>query len=462
MILGKTFERFARQSPTTVMMRGVMEYALPKNHLDQLFRQHATEQRQDDLLFSSVVDCLSLAVNGMRRSVNAAYVAAQDNFEVSVKSLYNKLQGVEPQVAQALVRDSAHRLQSVLIKMNATSPPLLPGYRTKIIDGKHLGGTEHRLKETRKLRSAPLPGHLLAVLDPELSLAIDVFPCEDAYVQERALLHEVLETVRRDDLWIADRNFCTTGFAFGIHDRKAYFLIRQHGSTLSGKRTLGREKRIKRCDTGVVYEQAMEIDNPETGETMVVRRIRIKLDKPTRDGDKDIYIVTNLPDKVPALRIAQLYLHRWKIENLFGELSQSLNAEINTLCYPKAALLAYCVGLLSYNVISTVKGSIQAAHGDEARIDELSTYYIAEELGAIHLGMMIAIEPVKWTRSFGSLSVEEMAAILHELASLVNVKRFRKRKRGPRKPPTRKAGNLREKHVSTQRILNQRKNLQMC
>jgi IS4 transposase len=462
MILSKTFERFARQSPTTVMMRGVMEYALPKNRLDDLFRRHASEQREDDLMFSSVVDCLSLAVNGRRRSVNAAYVASQNDFQVSVNSLYNKLQGVEPRVAQALVRESAHRLRSVLIKMKATSPPLLEGYRTKIIDGKHLGGTENRLKETRKLRSAPLPGHLLTVLDPELSLAVDVFPCEDAYIQERALLHEVLETVHRDDLWIADRNFCTTGFLFGIRNRKGYFLIRQHGSNLSGKRLKGREKRIKRCDTGVVYEQAMEIDAPETGETMVVRRIRVKLDKPTRDGDENIYILTNLPAKVPALRIAQLFLHRWKIENLFGELSQSLNAEINTLCYPKAALLAYCVGLLTYNVVSTVKGSLQAAHGNDVQIEELSTYYIAEELGAIHLGMMIAIEPRKWTQSFGTLTVDEMAAILHELASLTDAKRFRKNKRGPRKPPTRKAGNMREKHVSTQRILNERKKAQMC
>jgi IS4 transposase len=462
MILSKIFERFARQSPTTVMMRGVMEYALPQNRLDQLFRRHAVQQREGHLLFSSVVDCLALAVNGMRRSVSAAHTASQENFSVSVNSLYNKLQGVEPQVSQALVRESAHRLQSVLKTMKATSPPLLNGYRVKIVDGKHLGGTEHRLKETRVLRSAPLPGHLLTVLDPELSLAIDVFPCEDAYVQERALLHEVLETVQRDDLWIADRNFCTSGFFFGINQRRGYFLIRQHGSTLSGKRLRGSEKRIKRCDTGVVYEQTMEIDDPETGETLIVRRIRVKLDKPTRDGDRDIYILTNLPKKVPALRIAQLYLHRWKIENLFGELSQSLNAEINTLCYPDAALLAYCVALLSYNVISTVKGSIHAAHGDDAQVADLSTYYLAEELGAIYLGMMIAIKPRRWTESFGSLTVEEMAAVLHELASLVNVKRFRKRKRGPRKPPTRKAGNIREKHVSTQRILNERKKPQMC
>lgn len=46
------------------------------------------------------------------------------------------------------------------------------------------------------------------VLEPQLRLATDVFPCEDAHAQERSLIEEVLETVQAQDLWIADRNFC--------------------------------------------------------------------------------------------------------------------------------------------------------------------------------------------------------------------------------------------------------------
>ncbi len=61
-----------------------------------------------------------------------------------------------------------------------------------------------------------LPGKSLVLLDQALGLAIDIFPCEDGHAQERSLLPLVLETVEAGDLWIGDRNFCTTGFILGI------------------------------------------------------------------------------------------------------------------------------------------------------------------------------------------------------------------------------------------------------
>ena len=54
------------------------------------------------------------------------------------------------------------------------------------------------------------------VFDPEVELAINVFPCEDAYTQERALLDQVLETVQPKEIWIADRNFCVQDFLWGL------------------------------------------------------------------------------------------------------------------------------------------------------------------------------------------------------------------------------------------------------
>ena len=54
------------------------------------------------------------------------------------------------------------------------------------------------------------------VLDPELRMAIDVFPYEDGHAQEPSLCESVFQTVKADQLWIADRNMCTQGFLFGI------------------------------------------------------------------------------------------------------------------------------------------------------------------------------------------------------------------------------------------------------
>jgi hypothetical protein len=56
-------------------------------------------------------------------------------------------------------------------------------------------------------------------------------------------------------------------------------------------------------------------------------------------------------------------------------LEATLNGEIDTLGYPKAALFAFCVALVSYNVMSTVKAALRAAHGAEAITEEVSGYY---------------------------------------------------------------------------------------
>jgi IS4 transposase len=449
------FEAFAKSSPVTMMLRAILEYALPPSRIDELFREHARSQYQDELLFSTVVGVLSLPVAGMRKSVNAAYQALKEQIEVSVTSLYNKLQGTELQVSRALVRETAARLEPVIRGLKATLPPLLPGLRLKIVDGNHLAGTQHRLAETRTLNSQPLPGQALVVLEPELMLASDVFLCEDAYSQERSLLDEVLETVQPKDCWLADRNFCTTNFFFGIARRQAYFVIRQHGSTLYGKNLIGRRRVVGRCDTGVVVERKLRIFDPESGEEMTLRRITVELDEPTSDGDTHIHILTNLPvRRASALRVADVYRRRWTIENAFQEIEQALRSEINTLCYPKAALLCFCVGLVLYNTLSALKAALRSVHGEAAQ--NLSGYYLSEEISAVYSGMMIAIRPVHWTKAFAQVTARQMANQLKDLAYNVNPARFAKSKRGPKKPPLKRTGGLREKHVSTARLLEAR------
>ncbi len=42
------------------------------------------------------------------------------------------------------------------------------------------------------------------------------------------LFDEVLLSVEEDDVWIADRNFCTLKFLFGVAAGQGYFMIRWH------------------------------------------------------------------------------------------------------------------------------------------------------------------------------------------------------------------------------------------
>ena len=59
--------------------------------------------------------------------------------------------------------------------------------------------------------------------------------------------------------------------------------------------------------------------------------------------------------------------------------------------YPGAALFAFCVSLLAYNVLSVVKAALRSVHGENKVRDEVSGFYLAEEVSGVWRGMSIAI-----------------------------------------------------------------------
>ena len=134
-----------------------------------------------------------------------------------------------------------------------------------------------------------------------------------------------------------------------------------------------------------------------------------------------------------------------------------MRSEINTLGYPKAALLSFCVAIVAYNVTSVVKSALAAVHGAKAERQSLSGYYLAGELAAAYHGMAIAVPAEEWTRRFGSLTASQLARILKALAAKVRPDRFRKNVRGPKKPRPKRSSGKRHPHASTARILARRK-----
>jgi hypothetical protein len=449
------FQRFMEKAPVTVMVRSTLERVLSPVALDTIFAHAAVRQVESELLFSSVVELLALVVWRQRDSINQAYKHAKEDFEVSVKSVYNKLNGTETQVCRALVRETAAPLEEIVAALGPRRKAQLPGYRTRIIDGNHLTSTDHRLKPLRTTRSGPLPGQALAVLDPDRMLIVDLFPCEDGEAQERRILPEVIPSARERDLWIADRNFCTTGFLFGLARQGACFLIRQHASTLSWENQTAPQK-IGRCETGMIYEQKLCL---QAGDGQLwVRRITIRLDQPTRSGETEIHLLTNLPRKhANAYRVAELYLKRWTIENAFQEIEQALRSEINTLGYPGAALLGFAIAVLTYNVLSVAKWAIEVEHHESIQREQLSGYYLAGAVSADYGGMMIAIPEEEWTDRFGSLTSKQFTAHLRTCAQQVRLDTFRKNVRGPKRPKPKRSSGAIDHHVSTARLIAEQK-----
>jgi Transposase DDE domain len=347
------FDAFVQHSPMSVMMRGLMERILQPEKLDEIFARHGKLQYHRELLFSDLVNLMSLVVCGIHPSVNAAYKAQAQAVNVTRGAVYSKLNGVETAVSAGLLRETASELGGLIKQMGGAAEPLLPGYEVRILDGNALAATQRRLKVLQSGSSAPLPGKSL-------------------------------------------------------------------------------------------------------DEILKLRRIVLRLKTPSRHGDAEIVVLTNLPIAAATAQIVtQLYRERWQVERLFLTVTQNFEGEINTLAYPKAALFSFSLALVAYNLLATLRAALASVHGVGKIEASLSDFYLVDEIQGTYRGMMISLPPTAWL-CFGDFALTDFVLLLQDLASKVDLTRFLKQPRQQKKnkPPLIK--DPKHPHVSTAKLLSSR------
>ena len=445
-MLEEVLARFEEHAPLSVMMRLALEQAMPAGWIDEVFERTRQTQYPRELLFSTVVRLTSLVSLGLRASLHAA-AKKETQLPVSIAALYDKVRRTEPAILSRLVQDSAQRLLPVVQALGVT--PSLPGWQLRVLDGNHLPASEKRLAPLRSCRAAALPGHTLVVYDADGGLVTDIVPCEDAHAQERAVMGPLLERAQPQQLWMADRNFCTRDIMQGWHQGGAAFIVREHAKhpRLTEQ---GPWVACARVETGLLREQAICIEQGQAP----WRRIELQLDEPTEDGDTVIRLWSNLPEQVNAQQIARLYRKRWRIEHMFQRLESVLHSEIRSLGHPRAALLGFAVAILAYNVLHLLKHSVEQAHRQDLPELDVSTYYIAVDLRAEYEGMLIVLPAQAWA-SWSDADPRRIADRLLELARRLNPKRLATHKRAPKvkKPKGYVDAAVARSHVSTARVL---------
>jgi hypothetical protein len=383
-----------------------------------------------------------------------AYRARAPEMETSLTSVYNKLNGLETHTSSELVRYSADQFAPLIEQIGGAREPWLAPYRTKIIDGNCIEASQHRLQALREVTAAALPGKSLVVYEPSWGLVTDVIPCEDGHAQERSLFNQALQSVQPGDLWIADRNFCTREFLGQLDRLGAFFVIREHQSfPCDLLDSLGPDQHT---ETGRAAEQPIGFVDLQ-GHDHQGRRLRLKLKEATRDGETLLYILTNVPNEVASsLQVAELYRRRWDLETAFKHIEAYFHSEINTLGYPKAALFGFCLALVAYNVLAVVLAALRSVHGP-AKIDqEVSLYYMANEIATTHTGMMIAIPESEWA-IFSTMTTAELSDTLVGLAQHVRLEAYRKSPSRPRKSRAKPKNAPKKGHLSTAQVLKKRK-----
>jgi hypothetical protein len=501
MLFSHVLEHLIKRAPLAAMTRMLLERSLDAEHINALFAKSSKKQYTRIFLFSDIVALMCMVVTRMHRSPKAAYDAYKEVLpKVSFTAFYNKLKRVDLSVMSALIHENALRLGAIIDELKAHLPPLIPGFQVRIVDGNAIAATDRRLKELREIESAPLPGKSLVVFDYERDITRETIPCEDGHAQERSLFGKLLTLVGPNEVWIADRNFCTKAFLEGIVARGAHFLIRQHANIRLV--TLSKLVRAGTCENGSdVFEQKVRLGTDPKG--LVLRRIVVRLKSKTRDGDSSVAVLTSLPpDKISAVQVAETYRKRWRVETMFRDLTLALRCEVKELANPRAALFVFTVALLAANILATIRAAIRAAHGTEVA-ENVSTYGLVNELEgtfrstelfsqsdeelpgsnrathddgptivsdaqpehdtqspntiAINTSLPANAQNPKFGidwKIYAALPIDAFVSLLLRCAKGLKLQRYPKAKPRKRSPQSKRKTNKKKPHVSTHRILN--------
>ena len=180
------------------------------------------------------------------------------------------------------------------------------------------------------------------------------------------------------------------------------------------------------------------------------------MDQPTREGETTIYLLTSLPPQAAeAPELAELYLTRWTVEKALLHLTMQLQCEINTLGYPRAALFGFACAAVAFNVLGVVKAALRAAHGVERVDQEVSGYYLVNDLVHQSESLEAMVDEEDWA-VFRTATATVLAAWLVAQAVQINLRRYRKHERGPKKAPPKRVKDPKHPHLSIARLLAER------
>ncbi len=145
---------------------------------------------------------------------------------------------------------------------------------------------------------------------------------------ENSLLAPMLESLQKGDLLVADRHYAGANLYWSYMENGLEYLTqlhqRQKVSKLKRLWSYSENDFVGRLKIGDVYRRK----NPAIPKYITARFMRVQA--LIRGKYKSIWLVTSLLDaaQYPADEIAQLYLKRWRIETLFGQLKVNCSADL--------------------------------------------------------------------------------------------------------------------------------------
>ena len=302
-MFAEMFKKFSSRRPMATLGMISVRAVFSDQTIDKIFEVSSSRQYTKELAFSSCARLLGEVALLGTSSVSTAYKKVDETISVSLSAVYQKLRNVEPQVCEALVCGTANRATKLINHLNATREEPIAGFKLRVIDGNYLARSERRIKELRDSNVASIPGMSMAVYDYGTDLISELRVDEDGHTNERKLTPALADIAQEDDLFLADRLYCTYTVIDTLTARNSKYLIRLHGSMPThpdGPEVKG----CGRCKTGKVSYQKVTLKDGRVATVIIITR-----DKPTKDGKSQVILLTNLEvTKALALQLADPYL----------------------------------------------------------------------------------------------------------------------------------------------------------
>lgn len=446
-----------RRSPLAAAVLETCDFLFDDAWLAEVYETHRGRCYEDKLSFEQFLKLTRDALLRHKGSAHQLFVEleADKSHPIDESNFYRKLSRTPPALSRALLRDSAARLSSLTPVMRTTLPQCFDGFEVIAGDGKTIKQVAARLKPTRPYNASLLGGKALVALNLRGGLAIAMSDTLDGMTNDVPLVPALMEQVRAlipaPVLSVWDRQF--DDFTTFTHLRQ-----RDGDSFLARVRKGGLNFQVESRVESTDKEGRKIID--EIGTFIRTRRqpdVKLRLRRVTLvrgGGEEDVILMTDLTDreKFTAADLLELYRHRWRIEQVFQQITQTFSLAHLIGCGPKATLfqLAYC--LLLYNLTAVVKAYLANDGGVLPSI--ISTFYLFQNMRK-ELEAWAYHGDGDWPRQ-----KRDAAAMRTRLAELLkgrwNAKRYTKasdkKPRGKPKPRQRLKGD----HVSVQRVLEGR------
>jgi hypothetical protein len=373
------FEReLMRRSPLAACVLDICDFVFDDQMLNSIWEAHRGRCYEDILKFDGFLRLMRDALLRHGGSAHKMFVELESRkaHPVDESNFYRKLAHMPVELSRALLCQGTQRISQLLPEALVKLPGCFDGFEVIAGDGKAIKKAAKRLAPTRGFVGSLLGAKALVAVNLRNGLAIAMSDSLDGLSNDVPLVSLLMPQL------------------YGVVDQRAILSVwdRQfdHLSTLV---TLSKRPqdafvvRLSRCQTPFEVESSVETRDAQgrrvvdevgmlgSGKRAIrVRRIRLLRQK--SEGEEDVMLLTNLLDRsvYAASDLLELYRHRWNIEQVFQQVTETFGLSHLIGCQPQAVLLQFSYCLLLYNMMQVVKAYV--AEDGQVLASMVSMYYL--------------------------------------------------------------------------------------